>query len=90
MPAIPQPTPIRCVLKPAEPRQGWQLKSLNRSAFADITQAENLQGLSADSRSVLAVPIQYGVKLMGILNIESPLVKTFSDADVEIVDALAG
>jgi GAF domain-containing protein len=54
-----------------------------------VPQDAESQGLSPDSRSILAVPVTFAGSLLGVFNIESPQVNTFSEDDLEIVCALA-
>jgi diguanylate cyclase (GGDEF)-like protein len=49
----------------------------------------HLQGVLADSRAVLCIPIAYGESLLGVLNVESRRQDAFSPQDVLIMNTLA-
>jgi len=49
----------------------------------------NLTGILSDSRAVLCIPMTYGERLLGVLNIESRSENAFSPQDVLILNTLA-
>jgi GAF domain-containing protein len=56
----------------------------------DTLQNPEIQGLSPDSRSIMAVPILVNGSLVGVLDIEKPQTYAFSEDDLELTTALAG
>ena len=59
------------------------------SALVQTTGDGQLQGVLADSRSVLCIPIAYGDTLLGVLNVESREEDAFTPQDVLIMNTLA-
>src|SRR5580704_407565 len=59
------------------------------SALVQTSGEENLQGVLADSRSVLCIPITYGETLLGVLNVESRQEDAFAPEDRLIMNTLA-
>jgi diguanylate cyclase (GGDEF)-like protein len=59
------------------------------SALVQTSGNDPLQGVLANSRSVLCIPIAYGSTLLGVLNVESQQEDAFSPQDVLIMNTLA-
>ncbi len=57
-------------------------------ALVQTTGDTHLQGILSDSRSVLCIPITYGEKLLGVLNVESRREDAFSPQDVLIMKTM--
>jgi len=58
-------------------------------AFVQTSGDEQLQGVLPDSRGVLCIPVAYGDRLLGVLNVESREADSFSPEDVLIMKTLA-
>ncbi len=55
----------------------------------DASKKDGVQGLSPDSRSILAVPIKRGEILLGIINLENQKPNSFSESDLATVSGMA-
>jgi GAF domain-containing protein/DNA-binding response OmpR family regulator/anti-sigma regulatory factor (Ser/Thr protein kinase) len=55
----------------------------------DVTQEPDYQEIDSRTRSELILPIRQGGLLLGVLNLESPLVNGFSQSDVQLLEAMA-
>jgi diguanylate cyclase (GGDEF)-like protein len=59
------------------------------SALVQTSGEPHLQGVLAEARAVLCIPITYGETLLGVLNVESREEDAFSPDDVLIMNTLA-
>src|SRR5438067_844849 len=59
------------------------------TALVQMTGDQRLQGVLPDSRAVLCIPIAYGEKLQGVLNVESQSDDAFTPQDVLVMKTLA-
>jgi diguanylate cyclase (GGDEF)-like protein len=59
------------------------------TALVQMTGDQRLQGVLPDSRAVLCIPITYGEKLQGVLNVESQSDDAFTPQDVLVMKTLA-
>ena len=59
------------------------------TALVQMTGDQRLQGVLPDSRAVLCIPITYGEKLQGVLNVESQSDDAFTPQDVLVMRTLA-
>lgn len=55
----------------------------------DINSVRTVKSLGLSSRSVLSVPVYFGNKIYGVLNVESNNPGTFDESDQEIITTLA-
>src|SRR5438309_746805 len=59
------------------------------TALVQMTGDQRLQGVLPDSHAVLCIPITYGEKLQGVLNVESQSEDAFTPQDVLVMKTLA-
>src|SRR5947208_14741000 len=59
------------------------------TALVQMTVDQRLQGVLPDSHAVLCIPITYGEKLQGVLNVESQSEDAFTPQDVLVMTTLA-
>ncbi|CAG0926674.1 Autoinducer 2 sensor kinase/phosphatase LuxQ [Thermoflexales bacterium] len=55
----------------------------------DVTQEPDYQEIDSRTRSELVLPIRQGGLLLGVLNLESPIVNAFSESELRLLEAMA-
>src|SRR3974377_216516 len=55
----------------------------------DVTREADYNEIDSRTRSELILPIRQGSLLLGVLNLESPLVYAFSESDLRLLEAMA-
>ena len=69
---------------------GWPRAQHGRAVLVnDVTQEPDYQEIDGRTRSELILPIRQGGLLLGVLNLESPLVNAFSESDLRLLEAMA-
>jgi signal transduction histidine kinase/DNA-binding response OmpR family regulator len=68
---------------------GWVAQHGEPVLVPDVRQDPRYIGIDLDTRSELCVPLSTGSLVIGILNIESPQVNTFTEDDLRLVNTLA-
>jgi GAF domain-containing protein/HAMP domain-containing protein len=58
--------------------------------LADVQNDKSIQPQNFESNSILAVPVKFNEKLLGVINIESITIAKFDENDEEFVTTLAG
>jgi signal transduction histidine kinase len=79
----------RIKLKPGEGVTGWVAQAGQALRVPDVTADSRYVTARKSARSELAVPLEIENRIMGVLNVDSDRVDAFSEADEELLIALA-
>ena len=84
----------RVTMRVGEGVTGWVAQSRQPLSVPDVTHDPHwkwVPGLDQQRfRSMLSVPIEAGPRLVGVLNVQTVTQRSFTDADVEFLRAIAG
>ena len=69
---------------------GWVARNKEPLLVPDVSSDERYIEWTPETKSELAVPMLYGKKLIGVLNVESFQLGAFEKSDCELLTALAG
>lgn len=85
LPASAENLELRC----GEGITGWVAKTGKPARVGDVRQDPRYIMLRRNVRSELAVPMEYGGEVRGVINVDSERLNAFSAADQELLESLA-
>jgi signal transduction histidine kinase len=83
------PTAASLKLRVGEGITGWVARTGRPARVGDVTKDSRYIMLRSEVRSELAVPLEVGGELRGVLNVDSDRLNAFSSEDEELMQALA-
>ncbi len=69
---------------------GWVASHRQAQRISDVTKDSRYIAVNPKVRSELAIPLVYRNEVLGVLNVESPRINTYTENDEEMLGTLAG